>query len=135
MWRLIETIAGGAAPAAASYQYLTTDGETVAETAFVDGAVNVPDDAIAVQITFNVAIRPDQLNSSKFLLMLQSNGIVSSTYKAGTTAGTPDYKKVIVTPVAGLAASTDYSLVVAPGVKSTTGKLSAGETVQFSTTA
>lgn len=132
LWTIVETPAGGDAPAAASFQHVAANGT---ETSFVDGAVNVADDATAIQITFNVDIRLDQLNSSKFILKEQTGNIVLATYAFGTTTGNPDYKKVKVIPTSGLSASTDYDLIIVPGVVSMSGKASSGASIQFSTTA
>lgn len=130
LWTLIETPASVTVPAVQTYQHINGAGT---ETAFVSGGT-IPAASVSVQASFNVAIRPDQFTAGKFMLIETTSGDpVACTYAAGNTAGNTDFTKVVVTPTGGFDASTDYTLVVAPGVQSTSGKSGLGNNVVFST--
>ena len=129
-WNVVESAGTTTAPVPASFQYIVSAGT---ETAFVDGAVNIPKAAVAVQVTFNVPIRPDQITGDHFLLKEASgNAMVAATYSYGVTTGSRDFTKVKI--VAALSASTAYDLIVPPGVLSMDGVRGAGAAVQFTTT-
>ena len=129
-WNVVESAGTTTAPAPASFQYILANGT---ETAFVDGAVNVPKAAVALQVTFNVPIRPDQITGDHFLLKeAAGNAMVAATYSYGVTTGSRDFTKVKI--VGALSASTAYDLIVPPGVLSMDGVRGAGAAVQFTTT-
>lgn len=132
LWTVVETTSGGAAPESTSFQYIMPNGT---ETSFVDGAVNVDEDAVAIQTTFNVPIRLDQLSGTKLILM-ENGSMVPASFSFGQsgTPAAPDYTKVKVVPTGGLTGSTDYTLVLAPGIVSMNGAAGAGESITFTTT-
>ena len=113
-YTLVETASATTVPAAASYQKIV--GST--ETAITDGATAV-ELAAKVQVTFNVAIRADQLTNSKLLLKANDTNVaVACAIGFGTTTGATDRTKIVLTPSAALTASTEYELVVTPGLMS-----------------
>jgi hypothetical protein len=132
-WTLTETASSESVPAASSFQYISGGSPTT----FTDGSSSVADDSTALQITFNVAIRPDMLNSGRFILKTAAgNSDVSCTIAYGTTGGETDMTKVVLTPASALASSTAYDLIVSKGLTSVDGVPTTGAiAVQFTTTA
>lgn len=132
LWTMIETPSAVTVPAPSTFAFVVDD----VETAFVDGASTVSATSDSVQMNFNVAVRPDQLSDSKFILLVSTTGeVIPATYAYGETGGVADYTKVKIIPTGGFTASTGYSVVMPAGIVSTTGKRSAASSVQFTTTA
>lgn len=131
---VIETSTSGDAPTVQSYQAVASNGT---ETTFVDGATTVANASTAIQLTYNVAIRTDQLTGMKFILKAQNgNGQVPCTVGYGATTGNPDYAKIRLTPTSALSAGTAYDLIAIQGIVSADGVSSAAlEAAQFTTTA
>jgi len=114
-------------PAVASYQKMVAD----TPTTIVDGATAV-EVAAALQITFNVSIRPDMLTAEKFYIVADAaNAPIAASVAYGDAQ-----TKVLITPTASLATSTTYSLVAVKGIRSFD-RLSTAATVlmQFTTAA
>jgi len=126
----VETATSATAPAVASYQKI----EGASESTIVDGATAVAVTA-ALQVTFGVAIRPDQIANGHIVLKENDgNTLVSVAYSYGTTTGATDYTKVKMTPAANLSAGTEYEIIVTPGLYSTSGVVgTVGAAMQFTT--
>lgn len=128
-WDMVDTATSSTVPAPSTYATVT--GTT--ETAMLDGATGI-NVGHAIQVNFNVAIRPDQANSNKFLLKTTAgNSYVACTVGFGVTAGETDYTEVKLTPTANLSASTEYQLLIVPGVLSVDAIPGLGQSVQFTT--
>lgn len=131
---IVDSAGSTTVPTVSSFQWIATNGTA---TTFTDGATSVGFDATALQFTFNVAIRPDQLTAHRFgLIDLDNNEPVPFTLAYGATGGSPDYTKVVLTPTGGLSESTDYRLFAMPGILSNDGvAMTTLASVGFTTTA
>ncbi len=129
---ITETASSATVPAVSTYQKIVA----TVETAITDGATNV-EVAAAIQVTMNVAIRPDQLTPANFRMKLNDgNTDLPGSLSFGTTSGKTDYTKIVFTPSASLSNSTQYEILVAQGIKSFDGVVStAGAAIQFTTAA
>lgn len=127
---IVETASSDTVPAVSSYSKIVSGTET--SLADTDTGVAV---AAKIGVVFNVAVRPDQLTSAKFMLKANDgNSMIACTVAYGTTTGATDYTKVWLTPASSLSSSTSYELIVAPGIRSFDGLVSAaGAAIQFTT--
>lgn len=129
---VVDTATSGTVPEVVSYQ--TVAGST--ETTITTGATAV-NTGVAIQATFNIAIRPDQLSDKKIFLKENDSAVkIACRVEHGVTAGSPDYKKIKLTPIAALTASTEYELLVVDGILSNDGvpSIAMGQ-VRFTTAA
>lgn len=113
------------APAVASYQKMISG----TPTTITDNETGVAVGA-AIQVTFNVSIRADQLTSAKFFIKTTEG---NTDVAAAVTFGDA-YTKVIVTPSSSLSASTAYEIIVPQGLLSVDGIPStAAAAIKFTT--
>lgn len=118
-------------PAVATFQKVVSG----TETTIADGATGVAV-AAKIQITFNVAIRADQLTAGKFLLKTVAGNVdLAAAITFGTTASATDFTKVVINPTASMAGTTEHEIIVPAGLLSVDGIPSAAAyALQFTTT-
>jgi hypothetical protein len=128
-WDMVDTASSATVPTPSSYATVT--GST--ETPLADAATGI-NVGHKIQVNFPVSIRPDQANTRNFLLKTSAgNTFVACTVSFGVTASVTDYTKVKLTPVASLTASTEYQLLIVPGVLSADAIPGTGASIQFTT--
>lgn len=111
---MTETLSSAAAPAVSAYASVSGAG---ALNTFANGDVDIPDDDVGVQITFDKALRPDMLTDAMFMLV---EGAGVAPVAATLTWGT-DYTKVVITVTGGLGSSQAYDLIIGKNLKNTSG--------------
>lgn len=119
------------APTISSYD--TVDSGT--ETGLADADTGVAVDE-SIQVVFSKQIRPDMLSGRHFMLTADDgNAVVAGTIAYGSTTGSTDRTKVMITPTSSLSTSTKYWFTVAQGVRDMDGlELAATAHIQFTTT-
>lgn len=129
---IVETASSATVPAPSGYNKVVAG--TPSALADEDTGVAI---GAAVEVVFNVAIRPDQLTGGNFALKTSGgNTNVAASIAYGTTTGATDYTKVRITPAANLSNSTEYQVLVAGGIKSFDGASSTSwHSIQFTTAA
>lgn len=127
---IAQTAGSVVAPVISSYD--TVDSGT--ETSLADADTGVAADE-AIQVVFSKQIRPDMLTGTYFMLTADDgNAVVAGTISYGTTTGSTDRTKVMITPTSSLSSSTKYWFTVAEGVRDMDGLgLAATAHIQFTT--